>query len=543
MKKNPCLLFVLALLGLSGCINQDEIVSVEKSSVRFQVPAIASRDIPDDARMLITIQTPSGEIIQDETVIGVERDGEIITSDVLELKNGEYEVTDFMVLHNEEIIYAAPRAGSELSDKTITPLSYRFSVSERQSRILVDVLQTSGKSAGKFGYSSFKKPAKNTWTVGLFIEENGSEVPTTGWAKLVAGDGTSKEYELSRGFNSFSYDGDPHAEWTLVVGKDGFSSESTPFVFGNIPGHGKKPFKFVLEALQNPLAISASILDYRGSWVLTDAFVKIYQIEPYILLHETELTPEVNVIDFLGDPDKSYWVEYSKPGYYTDVMEFVYNELSGEPNPTLELRLSFNSYNTFGFSGSEGNASTFSFEMGFIGTGTVHIDWRDGTSQDLTVNQQTELRVNFSHDYADQGQRNVRISGDVNLIVTFINDQMNLTSIYTDYLSELRYLQINNSSFNLLDLGECMKLETLGLTGTSLTDLGIGSPSFRRMNLESLSSSTADAAISGLFTNTIAHSVMNGHVSATNIDPGLSEGAIFALEDIGSSYGWTWSEN
>lgn len=536
-------MFVLALLGLSGCINQDEIAPIEKSTVTFRIPAAASLDIPDDSKLVLSILNSSGETIENETVTGLIRDGEILGTEEFELKSGDYEITDFMVMHEDHVIYAAPRSGSDLSDKTITPLSYRFTVSGKKSAILVDVLQTAGKSPGKFGYESFRKPSKNTWTVGIFIEENGSEVPTTGWAKLVAGDGTSKEYELSRGFNSFGYDGDPNAEWTLVVGKDGFTSESTPFVFGNIPGHGKKPFKFVLEALQNPLAISASILDYRGSWVLTDAFVKIYQIEPYILLHETELTPEVNVIDFLGDPNKTYWVEYSKPGYYTDVMQFVYNELSGEPNPTLDLRLSFDSYNTFGFSGSEGTAGTFSFEMGFIGTGTVHIDWRDGTSQDLIVNQQTELRVNFSHAYAGEGQRNVRITGDVGLIVTFINDQMNLTSIYTDYLSELRYLQINNSSFNLLDLGGCMKLETLGLTATSLSDLGVWSPNFRRMNLESLSSSTADAAISGLFTNTIEHSVMNGHVSATNIDPGLSEGAIFALEDIGGNYGWTWSEN
>lgn len=250
MKTIPLLLIFLFALLLISCSPEDETTSSRKSAITFGLSHEASQAIPDGSSLLFSLQSPTGEIIFDQQIAELTRNRDMLVSEKISLPEGDYELTDFMIINEGEVIYAAPREASELSNQTATPVSHAIHVSNaKDGRILMDVMETAGRSCGKFGYDRFRK-THSTWRIAIYIEENGELILTDGQASLVHADGTSLDYNVN-GITAIAYTGNPNAEWTLVAEKDGYQSKTTPFVFSEIPGHGNKIFKFVLEPATN----------------------------------------------------------------------------------------------------------------------------------------------------------------------------------------------------------------------------------------------------------------------------------------------------
>lgn len=107
--------------------------------------------------LLLTIKDAFGK-----TVINAQKYPIITVNDEywvqnIEFASGSYTIEDFMVLDSsEQVIYLAPKSGSELAAYVNRPLPFSFTVTGGQStNISLEVLDTNLGSLSDFGYASF----------------------------------------------------------------------------------------------------------------------------------------------------------------------------------------------------------------------------------------------------------------------------------------------------------------------------------------------------------------------------------------------------
>jgi hypothetical protein len=249
--KNKPLVYVAVVAALfSACTPESDPKSTQKSKIAFEVVQPGWETIPDGVGVVFSLQSETGEEIYSSQYVDIEQKGNSLVSELIEVPLGAYEVTEFMIVDSEDVVFAAPKQGSPLAADVSTPVSHSISVNAAQQTVQMEVLSSIGKDSRKFGYDSFKKPARgNTWSVGLYIEENGELVLTSGNVGFTRPDGSSVGYWVEAEITSFVFESweDRDAEYVLTASKPGYVVESTSFIFNKIPAQGRKPFKFVLE--------------------------------------------------------------------------------------------------------------------------------------------------------------------------------------------------------------------------------------------------------------------------------------------------------
>jgi hypothetical protein len=250
MKKNLLALLSMLALLVAGCSTEDPAIRNEKSKIVFQLEDQPTRAIPAGSSLIFSLKSASGKEIFTDQYVDLIQEDQVLISEPIEVIPGEYEITDFMIVYDDEVIFATPRAGSETSSEISKPLSYKFNASALNKIISMEVLPAAGKDPKKFGYESFRKPVRdNYWRIGIYVEENGELILTTGYATLIRPDGSGLTQEVEAAITTFEFEPweDRSAEYTLIASKAGYVQDSAKFIFDKIPAHGKKPFKFVLE--------------------------------------------------------------------------------------------------------------------------------------------------------------------------------------------------------------------------------------------------------------------------------------------------------
>ncbi|MEO1023204.1 MAG: DNRLRE domain-containing protein [Bacteroidota bacterium] len=167
MKFSFCVLLPVLILFSLSCSNQSSnpedqewgSLSVELSDT---TPLKALQDsaltFDDASEIVITITHQSGEPTTfNSRRISFLKLGEEYMSEQIQLPVGDYKLDEFYLIDEESnVLFASPKAGSELSQHVEHPLSLDFSISANQTTsVNIQVISTRFFDAEDFGISSF----------------------------------------------------------------------------------------------------------------------------------------------------------------------------------------------------------------------------------------------------------------------------------------------------------------------------------------------------------------------------------------------------
>ena len=193
---------------LFSCQNGEEEVKAEQE-VYFEVaaPSSGSGRVEDDpviTSFIISIETISGESILEDEEIKVTLFESSYLSDPISLITGDYNLTKFLVMSEEEVVYASPLEDAELAYLVTDPLPIEFTVAaDEVSTVRPEVLEVSEGTITEFGYTEFS--FEITETFDLFVA-------------VLAYDLDTKGYELQHATITVSSDGEEIVEQDLTAG-------------------------------------------------------------------------------------------------------------------------------------------------------------------------------------------------------------------------------------------------------------------------------------------------------------------------------------
>lgn len=241
------------ILCLQSC--DDRGVQLEKSKVRFTLsPGTTSNgkvkdtDLPENALLRISIKSNSGTPIFSDHEVQVLKAGNGYITDPLELMPGTYQITDFMIVNDSEVLYAAPKSKSQLSSFVQHSLHYNFSVTENSvANVSMQVIDARNEKPEAFGYASFKVKKVNTLSFMVFKKKGGQTSLREATAELRQGKRLIQTFSLGAGKNTIAFEGDPDAVYTLSV-YAGEEAKVITFNFEQLKKDlGAKPLKITLE--------------------------------------------------------------------------------------------------------------------------------------------------------------------------------------------------------------------------------------------------------------------------------------------------------
>jgi hypothetical protein len=241
MKLLPFLLIVAALPLIHSCSKSDEAVmgKVEFSISMDEISDAKSLVESDSAavayHLMISVESADGKEIFSDELIPLYSFGAGFVSEKVELPSGKLKLTKFMVINaSGAVVYAAPKAGSEMAYLAIRPLPILFTVEPGMTaRVVPEVLPVMNFTPDQFGYVNFGvqiiKPL-TFYTVAILdnplIMAPTSAAPVQ-WtqAKLTVLDnkGWRYSFRLEAGINKIIVRGGTEM-YTLIVEKEGFTT-------------------------------------------------------------------------------------------------------------------------------------------------------------------------------------------------------------------------------------------------------------------------------------------------------------------------------
>src|SRR5687767_1125936 len=217
--------------------------------------------------------------------------------------------------------------------------------------------------------------------------------------------------------------------------------------------------------------ITAADASRTGLQSLAEAEASVYK--DGIRLHNYALKSGANQLSFEGDPNSFYTVIVKSEGYLPAARQLTSAELMKSGGSTLNIMLqSVNSRRVFSIMPT----GDFSFLLAMKESGTITVDWGDGTVETISFSA-TELDPhtfrNMAHDYATNPYPIV-ITGDLDKIVEYHNDYYTYYSILDDinttYLPALTHLFFFDCVLKKLDLSKNQQLKFIGV-GNSIDHL------------------------------------------------------------------------
>lgn len=107
--------------------------------------------------LLISVEDDKGSLVLDKEPIALYWFSDGFVSKNVELKKGNYTLTEFMVVNrNGEVTYATPKVGAPLAYLVVKPLPVDFSISANASiGLRMEVIPVANHPAEEFGYINF----------------------------------------------------------------------------------------------------------------------------------------------------------------------------------------------------------------------------------------------------------------------------------------------------------------------------------------------------------------------------------------------------
>jgi hypothetical protein len=244
MKKPFSWIVLLCLFGTATfqqCTDDSESAAPEKVQFTCSFTADGSdggraqaAEIPD--ALLLSLTNTSGEPVFLHKRVTLLRIGESFITEPMELAPGQYKITDFMLVADDNtVIYASPQKGSPLAKAVNRPLPFQFSVAKNKvSNINMEVIDINGRLPEDFGYASFFINPVNPLQVSVFIPHGNGTTLASAKAWIVEGNDTIKQYNLGATINLISFPGDPDVSRKLIVERLGYDVVVKDFVYTDL---------------------------------------------------------------------------------------------------------------------------------------------------------------------------------------------------------------------------------------------------------------------------------------------------------------------
>jgi hypothetical protein len=282
MKQISWLVSLLLLTTvLPGC-REDE--PVKPGNIRFALdPAVVTDDqgrkttsLPDGASVYVTIRRVSGDEVYTLRHVRLLKIGDEYISEPLALAGGNYELTDFLVADgNGNVVYAAPKEGSELASWVDDPLPQTFAVSDNDiTPVNVQVLPTDAHQPEQFGYVTFHVDVVPLprFQLSVFRADGAGLVFSPAHVYILSDGDTVYHRRLPAGTQPIDFLGDPGATYTLVVQEDALMTYSRTFVLVELLSElDGAPLQVTLDPALTFTALART--DFFSYWLTTDVAV------------------------------------------------------------------------------------------------------------------------------------------------------------------------------------------------------------------------------------------------------------------------------
>jgi hypothetical protein len=208
--------------ALAGCT--DDAAQKDPVHLDFKISDNhVGTDLPSGTTLLVSMETSTGEPVYDLAEISFSRSEDGFSTTALDLKPGEYTVTEFMLVDQDrKILYTTPRGTTKLSGGISSPaLNFRVSANA-QTGIHAEMLNVENYTPADLGLSSFS--LKNSIQVAVVNEED--NVKTFATAAILKDQDTVAYLNLFENKGRISFDGDPDEIYTLIISQAG----SAPYI-------------------------------------------------------------------------------------------------------------------------------------------------------------------------------------------------------------------------------------------------------------------------------------------------------------------------
>lgn len=248
------IVFLLIGTTLQQCTDEESI-GPEKVQFTFSLSSVSNEggkvqwtELPQS--LLLSVQNNANVPVFTLREIKLLRIGESFMTEPLELTQGYYKITDFLLVDDSaKVLYATPKYGSVLAKAVVHPLPYGFNVYKNKvTNVEMEVIDVQQQLPEEFGYASFSINSVNPIQLSVFIRTGTITTLTSANAYIVHTNDTIKKSTLIAGINMISFAGNPQDEYRLIVSKSGYNPYVNDFVYAElINSLNNLPLKVYLE--------------------------------------------------------------------------------------------------------------------------------------------------------------------------------------------------------------------------------------------------------------------------------------------------------
>lgn len=218
--------------GMIGCA---EDAAVNTSDDPLQLNFKLSEDqntaaLPAETSLIISMESASGESVYSLENISFSKSGSGFTTEGLDVKPGNYVLTEFMLVDAQgKIMYTIPYSDSPLKDAVTAPLGINVTVTPNSpGKVSTEVLNVAKRKPVDFGLASFR--TSNSFQV--IVSEGGSGKSVAANAVILDGPDTVASMILPAKKSRISFDGKLDKTYKLVVTKEACAPYVTDFTLG-----------------------------------------------------------------------------------------------------------------------------------------------------------------------------------------------------------------------------------------------------------------------------------------------------------------------
>lgn len=228
MNKLTLFIPLIIILVLTSCTDEHRTsFQVQmRFSVRIKQSASEARNsaLPEGVKLLVSVRSKSGKFSVVHHQLKLSPTADQYISEVFALDPGRYVVEDFFLVNStSKLLCATPKDKSPLADLVTESLPFDFTASKGKTGIVaMEVIAVSGHSPEDFGYSSFGVDVAQSFSLAVHESTSGSRQLTDATLSLQQDSLQILEFTLEKKLNTVPFEGDPDAQFLLVISKEGF---------------------------------------------------------------------------------------------------------------------------------------------------------------------------------------------------------------------------------------------------------------------------------------------------------------------------------
>lgn len=266
VKKIAVFAFSICFVLLFSCENENEVIFQDKGLLEFSFTATTGSNLRTQnsaaSYLLVSIADTNGKSVVSRQKIKLYSFGESILSEPISLNIGNYFLTEYLVLDDQEsVIYATPKKEAKLDYLVEFPLPIEFVITKDETaQITPEVISVGEINPTDFGYTTFAFEVVNTFDFLLSVftydtVSNNFEL-THSKLQIKCDDKMLFDNLISDSTNLIKL-ADEYSAYELIVTKEGYTTFQDEFTASELKVFSDEPLTVKLFSgvnIENDLA-------------------------------------------------------------------------------------------------------------------------------------------------------------------------------------------------------------------------------------------------------------------------------------------------